>query len=96
MGIAIYVENLIHQRTEQVKEDPPESIMRLCEAAPMQSVLGSIARYGDTMLNVIQMRRLIEELSEVKDPEYQAPAAKLSEAAERAIRLRGYLYFVGD
>lgn len=96
MGIALYIENQIHQRTEQILDDPQETIMSLCESSPKGSVLYSISRYGHTMLNIIQMRQLIDELANVKDDKYREAATKLSEAAERAIRLRGYLYFVGD
>lgn len=96
MGIAYYVENQMHERTEQLLDDAQETLMNLCETAPEGTIRTSISKHGDTMLNVYQLRRLIDELAEIQDDQYKEVAAKLSEAAERAIRLRGYLYFVGD
>lgn len=96
MGLSFYIEDQIHQRAELVKDDAQGSIMSLCQTGPEDSVRRSIIKHGDTMLNMYQMRRLTDELSGLRDGEHGAAAAKLSEAAERAIRLRGYLYFEGD
>jgi pilus assembly protein TadC len=96
MGVALYVENQVHKRVEQILDDPQESIMRLCESGHESSVRRAVSRYGDTMLNIYQLRRLISELEDERGGTNAEVAARLAEAAERAIRARGYLYFVGD
>jgi hypothetical protein len=96
MGIAIYVENQVHKRVEQILDDSQESIMRLCEAGPDASVRRAISRHGDTMLNIYQLRRLITELEDERGGPNDEVVVKLMEAADWAIRARGYLYFVGD
>jgi hypothetical protein len=96
MGIAVYVENLLHERIGEIFDDPQGTIARLCDEAPPRSVRGAVSPHGDTMFNVYQLRLLKEELAELPEGPASELVAALAQAAERAIRARGYLYFVGD
>lgn len=96
MGLAVYVENQLHERVEQLFDDLQETFMKLCESAPERSIRRGVDRYGDTMLNGYQLRLLIDELEHVPDESMTEAMRSVAEAAARAICLRGYLYFVGD
>lgn len=61
-------------------------------------LLRGIHPYGDTCFNMIQLRFLLSELSTLKEkyPRHEEMFRIIAEAAEEAIRARGYLRFVGD
>ena len=96
MGMAVYTENQIHERIDQLLDDKDETLMHACESGPPGSVRRSISRHGDTMLNIYQLRLLIEELQALPRDLSSRTVMRLEEAAQTAIRRRGYLYFVGD
>jgi hypothetical protein len=96
MGMAIYIENQIHERVDQLLDDKDETLMRACESGPSGSIRKAISRYGDTMLNIYQLRLLIDELQALPQDLSSHTVKRLEEAAHVAIRSRGYLYFVGD
>jgi hypothetical protein len=92
----MYVENQLHERVEQLFDDLQETFMKSCENAPRGSIRRGIDRHGDTMLNCYQLHLLIDELEHLSADSTSEAVRRISEAAGRAIRLRGYLYFVGD
>ncbi|MBY8885750.1 hypothetical protein K7472_12935 [Streptomyces sp. PTM05] len=94
--MVVYTENQIHKRIDQLLDDEDETLMRACESGPPGSVRKSISRYGDTMLNIYQLRMLIDELRALPEGLSSSTVKRLEEAAHAAIRSRGYLYFVGD
>ena len=96
MGISVYLENQIHERIGRVYDDADESFMRACELAPVGSVMRSVIRHGDTMLNVYQLRIFEAELQGLPGGEITDAISGVMDAATAAIRRRGYLYFVGD
>lgn len=96
MGLAIYVENQLHERVEQLFDDPQETFMKSCENAPVGSVRRGVDRHGDTMFNCYQLNILIGELEDLSADSTTGAVNRITEAARRAIHLHGYLYFVGD
>lgn len=96
MGMAIFIENQIHERVGSVFDDAQDSFMRICDAGPRGSVRRDIMRHGDTMLNTIQLERLIEELDGLPPEQRSNTVRQVQNAAHDAIRLRGYLIFAGD
>jgi hypothetical protein len=92
----VYVENQIHERVEQIVDDVQEALMRLCETAPLGSARRVIMQHGDSMMNVYQLRLLISEIEDLTEELRLPIVIRLRDAADHAIKLRGYLYFVGD
>jgi hypothetical protein len=96
MGMDIFVENQNHKRIDQIHDDLDESVARFCSSGEPGTVRRGISRYGDTMLNEIQLRTLLEEYDAL-DRQDKVPALRqVAEGAYLAIRHRGYLWFSGD
>ncbi|MCP2163560.1 hypothetical protein [Goodfellowiella coeruleoviolacea] len=96
MGLSVFVQNQIHDEVHQLHDDLDESFMRLCEAGPRASVRRGIVRHGDTVLNPFQLTILIEEITALPPDAVNGTITRILDAAEHAIRLRGYLFFSGD
>ncbi|GGZ90869.1 hypothetical protein ACFOOM_04990 [Streptomyces echinoruber] len=95
MPLVIYVEDQNHERMAKTYEDHKETFLALCEAAPEGSILRAVNRYGDTMLNEIQLKRFVAELNRLPDDRKNSTVRKLVAAAEFAIASHGYLFFTG-
>jgi hypothetical protein len=96
MGIAIYIENRIHERVGSHFDSVEDEIMKVCTRSPRGSVFRDVMPHGDTMLNVSQLRRAISEISGDPGNMPGTTARILQPLAERALSINGYLYFVGD
>lgn len=96
MPLVVYVEDQNHERMAKTHEDYKETFLSLCEASPEGSILRAVNRYGDTMLNEIQLVQFVVELNELPSEKKNSTVRKLSAAAEFAIASHGYLFFVGE
>jgi hypothetical protein len=101
--LTFYVENQAHDRIRRFVDDPANSFLQLARlrAAAGTKVLDVIDPYADTMLNFIQLDRLIAELREILPSEYisdaqRVKAAEVLEGATEARVLSGYLFIEGD
>lgn len=96
MGISVRIENQNHEEVERVFDDAEGSFAKICQFAPESSVRRGILPWLDTMLNAYQLGVLVRELESLPGDQATAAISRVIDAAERAIRLRGYLYFIGD
>ncbi|GAA2929602.1 hypothetical protein GCM10020221_26760 [Streptomyces thioluteus] len=93
----IFLENRQHERiSEIVGDDAEESFVSACEAAPVGSVMRGVQRYGDTMLNELQLRRFVRELLQLPDEKKTELICRVTEMAQQAAACGGYLFFSGD
>ncbi|GGN84375.1 hypothetical protein [Nocardia rhizosphaerihabitans] len=98
MGIDVIIQNQVHKQMEVLTGSALESLSSVVSTAPSGSLLWGIHKHADTMFNAKQLDALIEEiaaLSPRNDLERELFAI-LSNAAEFAIRQRGYIWFSGD
>jgi hypothetical protein len=103
MALTIYVENELHERVRVLTDDPDNLFLNVCRrlARSGTTVLDVIDPYTDTMLNFVQLDRLIAELAAAQaDGRLSAHESEIVravlEAAAEARRISGYLFFVGD
>ncbi|MBT2477369.1 hypothetical protein [Streptomyces sp. ISL-94] len=96
MGLGIYVKDLRRDEIGFLIDDPEDSFRRMCEAAPRESLRAGVSRYGDTLFNSLQLRRLIEELEALPPNEVTPVVQAILDSAQLAIRRSGYLLFIGD
>ncbi|MER5781617.1 hypothetical protein ABT104_07785 [Streptomyces mobaraensis] len=96
MGMAVFVENRLHERIGEVFDDRDESFMRACESAHRRSLLFAVDRHGDTLFNSYQLTLFLEELRELPPEARTETVRAVERAAESAIRKHGYLFFSGD
>lgn len=103
MALTIYVENELHERVRELTDDPDNTFLRVCRRLTGlgTTVLDVIDPYTDTMLNFIQLDRLVTELGAALSDGELAPheseiVQAVLDAATEARALSGYLFFVGD
>ena len=96
MGLSVYFQDIRRDRIGHVGDDPEDSFRQMCQTAPRESLCSGISRYGETLFNLIQTRRFVEELEALPDAE-KTPVIRqvLAEAAKVIVR-SGYIHFVGD
>lgn len=97
MGLAVYIDNQIHER-RYAGPEAGRIVASLLPMAEEQGQLQFVFSHGDTMFHAGQMRQLIRELERIKkrNPESAQDVDRLLDLVERAIRLRGYLWIRGD
>ncbi|GGL68191.1 hypothetical protein GCM10010129_09440 [Streptomyces fumigatiscleroticus] len=86
----------MHERMAKTYEDHKETFLSLCEAAPEGSILRAVNRYGETMLNEIQLVQFVAELNKLPTGKRNSTVRKIAAAAEFAIASHGYLFFTGE
>ncbi|MGW5311732.1 hypothetical protein [Nocardia thailandica] len=98
MGIDVIVRNQVHKQLDVLAGSALESLGDVVSNAPSGSLLWGIHKHADTMFNAKQLDALIDEIAALtpRDDLERELFAMLSEAAELAIRQRGYLWFSGD
>ncbi|MFH8606266.1 hypothetical protein ACH4D5_02065 [Streptomyces sp. NPDC018029] len=96
MAVTIYLENGTRERMARVGDDPDESFLTACHAAPDGSVMSGVFSVGDTMFNELQLPRLAEELNQLPEELKTDTTRRVAEMAQRAAALRGYLFISGD
>jgi Fe-S-cluster formation regulator IscX/YfhJ len=102
MALTIYVEDELHTRLRSFSDDAQNSFLNLCRrcSAAGSKVMDVIDPYTDTMLNFIQLDRLILELEEVLHGNLSAGerevTAEVRRAAVEAREISGYLFIQGD
>ena len=97
MGLAVHVENQIHER-EYLGTEPGECLAALLKEAHPAGQLATVGAYGDTMLNIVQMRRILQELNDIaaKAPKLSHEASEMRKIIDMTIKKRGYLWIAGD
>lgn len=101
--LTFYVEDQLHERVRKVTDDAQNSFLQLARrlAADGSRVTDIIDPYADSMLNFIQLDRLVDELDLViadgrlKDPEL-SKAVEVRDAAREARAMSGYLFVMGE
>ncbi len=102
MGLDVYIHDQLHGDSyvegESYVKDAGESLERVLESVDRQFLLSGVFPYGDTMFNMLQLERIMWELDSVAGgrPELHDDVLLLKSIAEKAIRLRGYLWISGD
>lgn len=96
MGIAVYLENRLHERVAHVYDDVDESFTEVCKSAPEGSFMRMVHPWGDTMLNELQLKPFVRELRQIADERKSETIGKVIDLAEQAIARHSYLYFIGD
>ncbi|WP_372409668.1 hypothetical protein [Streptomyces luteireticuli] len=93
----IFLENQQHERiSEKVGDDAAESFTSACQAAPEGSIMRGVQRYGDTMLNKLQLERFVRELHQLPEEQKTEVIRHVTEMAQQAAACGGYMYFSGD
>ena len=97
MGLAVFLENQIHERT-YAGADAGRWISSLLPLARRDGQLSGVSVYGDTMFNITQLRRIVEETGEILEshPELAHEISELDKLIQMVIRGRGYLWISGD
>ena len=102
MSLTFFVEDEMHGRIRRFADDAENSFLNLCRkaAADGSVVMDVIDPYTDTMLNYIQLDRLIAELAKTLDgplaPNVRTIAQEVHKAAQEAREISGYLFIQGD
>ncbi|GIF52102.1 hypothetical protein DFJ67_5681 [Asanoa ferruginea] len=103
MALTIFVEDQAHRRIRSLHDDPGNTFLNVCRrlTARGTAVLDVVDPYADTMLNFIQLDRLIGELNAALESgalaaHESAITRAVVEAAVEARELSGYLYIEGD
>jgi hypothetical protein len=97
MGLAVYRESQAHGRT-YVGPEVGESLSKVLEAASGVGLLAGIHVFGDTMFNMVQLRRLEEEIENLATvrPQLVDDVHLLRNLIGRIVRDRGYMWISGD
>jgi hypothetical protein len=97
MGLAVYVEDQVHERSYAGAEAGRRLTRVVAEAVP-GSMLSGTAQYADTMFNVHQLNRIESEFDEIlaRHPDLKPDVDVLLELFEQVRRMRGYLWISGD
>jgi hypothetical protein len=99
VGLAVYVENQVHER-RYAGTEAGTALQRLLAASDRERhhLVSRIDSYGDTMINLIQLPQMIAELDEIasREPALRADVQALGALIEEATRARGYLWICGD
>ncbi|MFG3614685.1 hypothetical protein [Nocardia sp. NPDC047654] len=98
MGIAIVIQNQVHQKIETITGRPSETLEKMIWDAPTGSMMWAIHGHADTMFNTTQLNVFLDEIAALspRDDSEKELFSVLRNAAETAIRQRGYLWFSGD
>lgn len=97
MGRDLHFEDINHRR---VFTDTNLSVAldRVLEKAGTEGLLSGVEKYADTMFNPFQLSHVQAELELVsrRHPELEEDVRALSEMFEKVVRIRGYVWIVGD
>jgi len=96
VGLDIYVRDVRRAQIDYFGDDSDGSFEKMCRAAPKGSLRRGVSPYGDTMFNVVQLLRLVEELEGLPEDQVTPAVQRVLDGARLAIRRSGYLFFVGD
>ncbi|MCE7008184.1 nucleoporin NDC1 [Kibdelosporangium philippinense] len=97
MGLAVYIENQIHERS-YAGTDAGEWLTRVVAEAERGGTLSGIYQHGDTMFNIPQLNAIEGELAEIatRSPAVRPDVDALLELFEQIRRKGGYLWISGD
>ncbi|KAA8887982.1 hypothetical protein F3087_12930 [Nocardia colli] len=98
MGVSVFIQNQIHEKIAEVAGYASNTLDDVISQAPAGSLTRGINRHADTMFNTTQLNLFIDEIASfVPGNDSERELFKvLRDAAESAIRQRGYLWFSGD
>lgn len=96
MGLAVYTENQIHERSYH--EEAGWWLSRVVAESKSDGLLSGIGYHTDTMFNVVQLNRIRDELTQMREqrPELADDIDRLCELLDVVERQRGYLWIAGD
>lgn len=92
------MQDINHAEEHRFGDGADETLFRLCAAQPETSLLRGIYAYGETMFNRYQLGLILDQIEGIEvrtDAERQA-VDLLRRAASIALRVNGYLLFIGD
>ncbi|WP_156754922.1 hypothetical protein [Actinokineospora pegani] len=97
MGLGLYTEDQVHERT-YVDGGFGVLFTRVVAAAAPGSLLNGVSPHGDTMFNIPQLNRIESEFDDMlgRHPELADDVAALRVLFEAIRRKRGYLWVCGD
>ncbi|GAA2350891.1 hypothetical protein [Streptomyces violaceusniger] len=97
MGLDVYIENQVHDRS-QAGPEAGDWLASLLPFATEGGQLYGVFEYGDTMFNIVQLRQLLGELEKIAIavPGTKPAVAGLTDLIDAVIRRRGYLWISGD
>ncbi|WP_406281211.1 hypothetical protein OH799_16435 [Nocardia sp. NBC_00881] len=98
MGISVFIQNQIHEQVAEVAGYASQTLDEVISQASIGSLTRGINKHADTMFNTTQLNSFIDEIASLT-PENDSERelfTVLRDAAESAIRQRGYLWFSGD
>lgn len=97
MGIAVYLADQVHTRTYAGPEAGAQLANVLAAAGP-EGLLSGVHVHGDTVFNLVQVRKLEKELDAIADakPGLRSDVAALKRILEAVAKARGYLWLSGD
>jgi hypothetical protein len=97
MGISVYLENQVHERS-YAGTDVTRKFTHIVAEADSGGLLSGIDPHGDTMFNLVELNRVEEELEGIlhRCPELKADIADLRAFFEEVRRKRGYVWISGD
>jgi hypothetical protein len=92
VGIDVYLENQVHERT-YAGPDAGNQLTRVLARAKSGSFLAGVDTYGDTMFNLVQLRQLDSEIDAVAAayPALGPDVDSLRSIIQAVIRDRGYV-----
>jgi hypothetical protein len=102
VALTFHVEDPIHQRLRTFSDDGANTFLNLCRrlAAKGTGVLDILDPYADTMLNYIQLDRIVLELREALSQDLSEAERSLAlmvlAAVQEAREISGYLFVQGD
>jgi hypothetical protein len=102
MALTFHVEDQMHQRRRTFADDKDNTFLNLCRHLAKRGtlVLDIIDPYTDTMLNYIQLDRIIIELQTALDGNLsqseRALVIEVQVAAQEAREVSGFLFIQGD
>jgi hypothetical protein len=98
MAISLRIEDRAHQTARLVDTPDVEGLGQLVLRIPEGFLMRGIDPWDHTMFNLVQLRFLVREISELeaKMPDQAEIFQIVRAAAEEAISLGGYLSFCGD
>ncbi|WP_194836795.1 hypothetical protein [Nocardia sp. XZ_19_369] len=96
MSLDIYVIGRGDVQDAHFGDDAEESFLRMCQAAPDDTLRRGVVKHGRTMFNPVQLRRFVAELEALPAAERTPVVREVEAAAHLAIRSSGCLLIVGE
>jgi hypothetical protein len=98
VGLAIYVEDQNHRRLGEADARLGSLLLIFREESAPHDLLRTIDTYGDTMFNLLQISRLIDEVEGIASRvgALSVEGEELTAKLEEILKSRGYIWIAGD